>query len=72
VVHGKTGFLVPKNDATEMAQRMYDLLVNTQQAKSFGQAGKQRAVDIFSLTAASERFIKQYDKLLVGDVGENH
>lgn len=51
VVHGETGFLVPVGDPYTMAQRLCDLLNNPLLGRAFGEAGRRRVAERFTLEA---------------------
>jgi glycosyltransferase involved in cell wall biosynthesis len=56
---GETGLLVPPRDAAALADAIYLLLENPKLASRFGQAGRQRVVELFSL----ERMIGETERL---------
>ncbi|MEI6871225.1 MAG: glycosyltransferase [Verrucomicrobiota bacterium] len=49
VVHGVTGLLVPMGDADEMAKAICWLLANPEQAHTMGEAGRERALNHFTV-----------------------
>jgi glycosyltransferase involved in cell wall biosynthesis len=49
VEEGQTGYLVPSENPQALADRVVNLLRNREQARQFGQRGKQRAEARFSL-----------------------
>lgn len=77
VVDGATGYLVPfEQDPTtnfplyperfsrDLAQRITELLTHPVQARSFGEAGRKRAEQVFSWTAIAEETVKLYRQLI--------
>lgn len=59
LVPGKTGFLVPPGDSEALARAITDILQDGELAKSFGEAGRKRAEELFS----TETMIKKYEAL---------
>lgn len=49
VEHNVTGYLIPDNDETAMADRLLDLLRNPETRWRMGEAGRRRAAQLFSL-----------------------
>lgn len=49
VVHGETGFLVPQNDIPKTAAAIQHLLLNAGLARQFGEGGRLRAQQLFSI-----------------------
>ena len=49
VTNGKTGFLVPQNDAKALALALTNLLSSPTLAEAMGQAGHALAIEKFSL-----------------------
>lgn len=64
VVHGETGFLIPKGDPQLMATAIQTLLDDTRLATSMGQAGRQRAIERYSIEKAGAIYIQKYKELL--------
>lgn len=60
VADGKTGYLVNPNNVELMAEKIIDLLKNSEKAKRFGQAGYLRARKLFSLDGQVEKTLKWY------------
>ncbi|MFA5854319.1 MAG: glycosyltransferase family 4 protein [Patescibacteria group bacterium] len=48
VVHGKTGLLVPPEDPRAMADALLTLLRDTMRTKQLGEAGRERATQLFT------------------------
>src|SRR5437870_6047880 len=59
VEEGVTGFLVPPRDPAALAKAICQLLENPELASRFGQAGRQRVVECFSL----ERMVRETERL---------
>jgi glycogen(starch) synthase len=59
VVHQQTGLLVEPEDSLALAEAIAFLLSHPDIARQMGQAGRSRALDIFSM----ERFVDAYDAL---------
>lgn len=64
VVEGETGFIVPRGNAEELAQRTALLLNDSARAASMGNKGRERAVQYFSFTATARPFVDWYDRVL--------
>ena len=64
VVHGKTGYMVPPADPPAMALRLVDLASKPQQARSMGQAGRQRVQATFSMQAMVGTYQTVYEQQL--------
>jgi glycosyltransferase involved in cell wall biosynthesis len=62
VVDGETGYLVAVGDATGLAARMTDLLVDHDKARSFGLAGRRRFDDHFD----PDHMVAGYEELVRG------
>lgn len=61
VVDGETGYVIPDGDTEALAQRIAHLLQNDQQRIQMGQAGRQRALQLFSL----DRIIEALEKWFI-------
>ena len=59
-----TGLTVPPADATAMADAINLLLDNPQQAALYGQVGKQRVAEHFSLEVMTQRTIELYRQVM--------
>ena len=80
IVEGETGFLVPMGAtdpvtgepddpaafALALAGRINQLLDDPALARSMGQAGRRRAIEHFSWTAAAEKTVAVYRKAMGG------
>lgn len=79
VVDGETGYLVPVEQMSEspfeatnpekfsqdLAARINDLMADPAKQKAFGEAGRQRAVDVFSWEAIARQTKALYESLAV-------
>lgn len=59
VLHEETGLLVDKDDIAGLAEALASLIGNPTKAIDYGQAARERALDLFSL----KRFIDSYEAL---------
>ncbi len=66
VVPGETGILVPPAQPEACAQAVHGLLMNPKLAHMFGETGRQRAKDRFSLTMHVDAISRTYADLLPG------
>jgi glycosyltransferase involved in cell wall biosynthesis len=64
VAEGETGILVPVNDSLAIAEAVLALLENRDVARRMGQAGRDRALDIFSWAKFIATLEGVYDKVL--------
>jgi len=64
VLDGETGFLIPVGDAVALSDAIKRLLLNPDLARRMGEAGRQRAVERFSLRVTGQAFLNVYDELL--------
>lgn len=70
VVDGETGSLVPYDEAdpvgfeNSLAEAVNALVANTTKVKEFGEAGRQRAVDVFSWATIAQETVDVYRSLL--------
>ena len=60
---GKTGYLVEKNNAAEMAQSLLLLLEDDARREAMGRAARRRALDHFSWNAIAEGMHARYETL---------
>jgi glycosyltransferase involved in cell wall biosynthesis len=58
------GFLVPVNDAKQMAEKIFELLNDPKKRRQFGETNRKKAVENFSLSATGKIYLETYDKLL--------
>jgi glycosyltransferase involved in cell wall biosynthesis len=49
VLDGATGWLVPEKNPREMAQKLVDLLQDPERAKSWGEIGRNRVKELFTI-----------------------
>jgi glycosyltransferase involved in cell wall biosynthesis len=63
VVDGKTGYLVEKNNAAELADALLVLLRDDQRREAMGRAGRRRALGHFSWDAIAEGMHSRYQSL---------
>jgi glycosyltransferase involved in cell wall biosynthesis len=63
VIDGKTGYLVEKNNATELAEALLVLLKDDARREAMGRAGRRRALGHFSWNAIAERMYTRYQTL---------
>lgn len=64
VVHGKTGLVVPPECPDEMAEAINQLLSDESLRERMGEAGRRRAVELFSWEAIAATLQSQYNTLL--------
>jgi len=62
--HGVTGLVVPPNDPTALADALNTLLTDPDLRHRMGQAGRQRALSEFSLSAMIDRTLAVYERVL--------
>jgi glycosyltransferase involved in cell wall biosynthesis len=60
VVDGETGLLVPPGDVDALTRALDDLLGDAGRARRFGDAGRRRVAERFSLSAMCERVLATY------------
>jgi len=60
VLDGKTGFLVPAEDPTALADKIAFLLDNPEEARRMGEAGRKRLVEHFSLELMIDKTMEIY------------
>ncbi|NET07413.1 MAG: tetratricopeptide repeat protein [Symploca sp. SIO2B6] len=63
VEDGKTGKLVERSDANALAEAIMQLLADEELRKSMGQAGRIRAVELFSFEKVADDLLSQYKSL---------
>ncbi len=66
IVHGETGFVVPKRDVPMLAQVVTQLLQNPQTAQSMGAAARKRAETVFPLEKQARAYLTLYQTLVSG------
>lgn len=62
VVHGETGSLVPPDDAQALADAVAELLREPDRARSYGEAGLERARAEFSVAGMADRTLAVYER----------
>ena len=60
VRHGETGWLVPPASPTELAGAIISLLEDARRRAQFGEAGRSRVVEVFSIAALHDRVLAAY------------
>lgn len=63
VLNEKTGLLIPPGDAHALALALLRLVKNENERIAFGEAGRQRVVDMFSLEVQIAKVCKVYESL---------
>jgi glycosyltransferase involved in cell wall biosynthesis len=63
VVDGKTGFLVPSNDDTAMAEKIAMLLNDRELARTLGENSRQRVQQQFSFDGMMDEYMRLYQSL---------
>ena len=64
IVKNETGFLIESDDDKTMANRLIELLENHEQAKRFGERGREIVEEKFSCAAQLENTLKLYERKL--------
>jgi glycosyltransferase involved in cell wall biosynthesis len=64
VEEGRTGFLVPVNDARKLADRIVNLLQNKELRRSMGKEGRLRAEQKFRMSDVANRYLDIYKGLI--------
>lgn len=73
IVHGETGYLVGSGDSDDLASKLVRLLKDEEEAKSFGERGRQVAHTKFSRNSQILKTLELYDYLLKEkSLGERH
>jgi sugar transferase (PEP-CTERM/EpsH1 system associated) len=62
VIHGQTGYILPASNATAMAERLVRLASNPLRCHRLGRAGRQRALDHFSMQSMVSAYQCVYDQ----------
>jgi glycosyltransferase involved in cell wall biosynthesis len=65
VVDGATGWLVPPKEPGILAERMSDLLENSEKARMWGEKGRRRVCEVFS----AENMVKNHIRLYESGLG---
>jgi len=61
IIKGETGFLVASDDDENLANRLIELLSDTEKAQNFGRKGRKIVEEKFSLDAQLSKTLKLYD-----------
>lgn len=64
IVDGQTGFLVPPKDPHAFSRKVVELLKCPDVAKAFGEAGRKRVRECFSLRASSRKYAGVYEQVI--------
>jgi len=64
VVDGQTGFIVPRNNPEEAAERLLRLLHNSQQRNEMGNAGRQFVLDNYEWKENANRMERLYEEVI--------
>ncbi len=64
VVDGQTGFLIPPRQPKALAQAIVRMLVDPDMATTMGNAGRQRACELFDAKVMAERTVSVYLRLV--------
>jgi glycosyltransferase involved in cell wall biosynthesis len=72
VKDGETGFLVPKNDARALANRILKLVEDDSLRERMGRAGRRRALECFSWDRIAERMYERYTDLCNAGVRDEY
>lgn len=67
LVNGTTGFLVPLNDVTSLADRLEQLLSNAALRAHIGQEARKYALKHFDERVVTDRIIDVYDDMIVNE-----
>ena len=62
VLDGKTGWLVPPENPTVMAEKIIDLLSNPERAKSWGEQGRKKVKKLFTVEKMVKNHLELYGK----------
>lgn len=72
VVNGQTGWLVPVKDAVALGDALLKLINDPALARRMGQAGQQRARELFDEDRICERIVQTYHHLVEKKFGLRH
>jgi glycosyltransferase involved in cell wall biosynthesis len=72
VEDGKTGILVPPQDAQALARAIAFLLDNPEQTREMGQAGRRKAEELFDEKKMIDRICSLYEQLLNRNASVQH
>ena len=60
IVNGQTGYVVNPHDSRMVANKMAELLTDSEKNKEFGQRGYERAKDFFNLRQQAEKYLNLF------------
>jgi glycosyltransferase involved in cell wall biosynthesis len=63
---GTTAALVPPADGGALAAMILELLADPARRASIGEAGRRRAVDLYSWKVTAEKTVEQYREVIAG------
>jgi glycosyltransferase involved in cell wall biosynthesis len=64
IVHGETGYLVPVGNHDQLAKHIIELLLDSENAWSMGEAGRRRVNEKFSSVKQLQNVESLYNELL--------
>lgn len=64
VVDGQTGFIIPRNNPEEAAEKLLRLLLNSQLRKDMGNAGRQFVLDNYEWKENADRMERLYEEVI--------
>jgi glycosyltransferase involved in cell wall biosynthesis len=70
VVDGETGFIIAKEDAPALADRICMLLEDTELARRMGEAGRKRAVEHFTRERMAQEVSELYEDAIRAHIGQ--
>ena len=63
VENGRTGYLVDKANADQLAARISELLQDRKKIRDFGRAGRKRVIERFDWKKITERYVEIYESV---------
>lgn len=72
IQHGQTGWLVPPRDPAALAAALRQLLASPETRRTFGLAGRRKAMEGFSLEGMRRGYEAVLQRLLISKSGPNH
>jgi starch synthase len=66
ILDGQTGLLARVDDAADLARCIEKLILDKSLAQRFGDAGRRRALEMYSMTACADRVASVYEEVLHG------
>jgi glycosyltransferase involved in cell wall biosynthesis len=64
IVEGQTGWLVPPKDPAALAEKILDSISDPAKAARWGEAGRQRVQDLFSIDRMVAEHVELYEEIL--------